>query len=134
MKRSARRIRIPALTLFLIAAAVPALPQAAAAPQTEKQKVEAPRYTVTRATSHIKIDGNLDEEAWASAVVIPLVFEWSPGDNIPAPVKTECLVTYDTHNLYLGFRCYDPEPQKIRAHFMDRDDSDRLILTTTSTL
>jgi hypothetical protein len=128
MRQFARRIYIPALALFLTASAATALPQAAAAPQTEKQKVEAPRYTVTRATSQIKIDGNLDEEAWGSAAVIPLVFEWMPGDNIPAPVSTECLVTYDTHNLYLGFRCHDPEPRKIRAHLMDRDDSDRLIL------
>ena len=128
MGKFAPRIYIPALALFLTAAAAPALPQTAAAPQTEKQKVEPPRFQVTRATSDIKIDGILDENAWASAVIIPLPFEWSPGDNIPAPVKTECLVTYDTHNFYMAFRCYDPEPCKIRAHLMDRDDSDRLIL------
>jgi hypothetical protein len=81
------------LVLLLSAAAALPMPQTAAAPQTEKQKVEAPRYAVTRATSKIKIDGNLDEEAWASTVVIPLLFEWTPGDNIPAPVSTECLVT-----------------------------------------
>ena len=55
-------------------------------------------------------------------------FEWQPGDNIPAPVDTDCRVTYDLHNLYIGFRCFDPEPKKIRAHLMDRDDTDTLIL------
>ena len=74
------------------------------------------------------MNGVLDEEAWAVAQAIPLPFEWQPGDNIPAPVKTECLVTYDIHNLYIGFRCFDPEPKKIRAHLMDRDDTDTLIL------
>jgi hypothetical protein len=118
-----------ALALFLtVAAGPPAFAQAASSPQTERQKIEAPRFNISRATSKIKIDGMLDEPAWQTATVIPLPFEWQPGDNIPAPVKTECLVTYDTHNFYVAFRCYDPEPRKIRAHLMDRDDSDRLVL------
>ena len=53
--------------------------------------------------------------------------EWQPGDNIPAPVQTQCLVTYDARNLYVAFRALDPKPGDIRAHFMDRDDTDTLI-------
>jgi hypothetical protein len=128
MRRPKSPIPVLALTLFLLASAAPAWPQAALPPQTDKQKIEAPRFQVSRAASPVRIDGVLDEEAWASATVFPLPFEWQPGDNIPAPVKTECLVTYDFHNLYIAFRCFDPEPRKIRAHLMDRDDSDKLIL------
>ncbi len=117
-----------ALVLFTLASTAAAGPQAAPPPQTEKQKIESPRYNVNRAASRVKVDGVLDEEAWASATIIPLPFEWQPGDNIPSPVNTECLVTYDTHNFYVAFRCYDPEPRKIRAHLMDRDDTDKLIL------
>ncbi len=95
---------------------------------SEERNAGSPRFTVTRTASRIKIDGVLDEEAWKSATVIPLPYEWQPGDNIPAPVKTECLVTYDLHNLYIAFRCFDPEPGKIRAHLMDRDDADTLIM------
>ncbi|HYA49086.1 MAG TPA: hypothetical protein VEG35_05245, partial [Burkholderiales bacterium] len=86
-----------ALGLSLLASAAPARPQATPSPQTEKQKIESPRFTVSRAASKVKVDALLDEEAWASATVIPLPFEWTPGDNIPSPVKTECLVTYDTN-------------------------------------
>ena len=128
MRRPISLTAVPALVLVWLAAAVPARPQAALPPQTEKQKIESPRFTVTRAASKVKVDGVLDEEAWASATVIPLPFEWTPGDNIPPPVKTECLVTYDTNNVYIAFRCFDPEPRKIRAHLMDRDDTDKLIL------
>lgn len=85
-------------------------------------------FQVSTASSKIKIDGLLNEEAWQTAAVIPLIYEWTPGDNIEPPVKTDCLVTYDHNNLYVAFRCYDPEPRKIRAHLMDRDDTDRLIL------
>jgi|GEM_PF-32996 len=85
-------------------------------------------FQVSTASSKIKIDGLLNEEAWQTATVIPLIYEWTPGDNIEPPVKTDCLITYDHNNLYVSFRCYDPEPRKIRAHLMDRDDTDRLIL------
>jgi hypothetical protein len=96
--------------------------------QVKPERVESARFQVAKAASKIDVDGVLDEEAWAAAPVIPLPFEWQPGDNVPAPVKTECLVTYDIHNLYVGFRCFDPDPKRIRAHLMDRDDSDTLIL------
>jgi hypothetical protein len=96
--------------------------------RAQSNRVESARFQVTKAPSKIDVDGVLDEPAWQEAAPIPLPFEWQPGDNIPAPVKTECLVTYDLHNLYVGFRCFDPEPQKIRSHLMDRDDTDTLIL------
>jgi hypothetical protein len=86
------------------------------------------RFDVIRASGPIKIDGVLDEADWAAAAPIPLPYEWQPGDNIPSPVKTECYVTYDLRNLYVAFRCFDPDPKKIRAHLMDRDDTDTLIL------
>jgi hypothetical protein len=84
-------------------------------------------FAVKRATSPIRVDGVLDEQAWADAVNVPVAFEWSPGDNIPAPVRTDCLVTYDGRNLYVAFRAFDQAPREIRAHLMDRDDTNTLI-------
>ncbi len=77
---------------------------------------------VPRINSDIKIDAVLDEPYWQDALVIEANIEVRPGENIPAPVQTEALIMYDDENLYCGFRCYDPEPEKIRAHFCDRDD------------
>jgi hypothetical protein len=126
MNKARRPAIIPLMFAFLgVALSGFASPSQAPA---KPERVESARFQVPKATSKIVVDGVLDEEAWAVAPVIPLPFEWQPGDNIPAPVKTECLVTYDIHNLYIGFRCFDPEPKKIRAHLMDRDDSDTLIL------
>jgi hypothetical protein len=95
--------------------------------EKDKQQLSAQHYTVTPATSPIKVDGVLDEQAWAEAVVIKLPYEWTPGDNIPPPVDTDCLVTFDKKYFYVGFRCYDREPKKIRAHLMDRDSIDTFI-------
>lgn len=87
----------------------------------------AKQYNVDPSASRIKIDGVLDEEAWQKAVKIDLPYEWSPGDNTPAPVKTGCMVTFNKFALYIAFRCFDPEPGKIRAHYMNRDTIDTFI-------
>ena len=110
--------------LVLLLSAVAALAQ--------PRQVEAPpkgptTFAVSKARSAVKVDGVLDEAAWGSAAVVPVAYEWAPGDNIPAPVTTQCLVTFDTKNLYVAFRAADPRPAEIRAHLMDRDDVDTLI-------
>jgi hypothetical protein len=87
----------------------------------------AERYVIPPAASKIKVDGLLDDEAGQKATVIKLPYEWMPGDNTPAPVETECLVTFDRAGLYIAFRCFDPKPGEIRAHLMDRDATDTLI-------
>jgi hypothetical protein len=82
---------------------------------------ELPQYRITRAISSIRVDARLDEEAWREALTIDLPFEIHPGENVPAPVHTECRITYDDQNLYLAFRADDPEPSRIRARLADRD-------------
>jgi hypothetical protein len=89
--------------------------------KTAAQYPPAKHFQVTTAASKIKIDAVLDEEAWQKAVKIDLLYEYYPGDNIPAPVKTECLITFSRSKLYVAFRCFDPEPGQIRAHLMNRD-------------
>lgn len=80
-----------------------------------------PPHAVTRATSPIQVDGNLDEAAWQGAAVIDLLYETRPAENTAPPVKTECLITHDDDSLYIAFRAHDPDPSQIRAHLSDRD-------------
>jgi len=132
-RRGAGRPAVPWTSAAVAAAVALALGAAPAYPQQAPAPAPAPRvfpkltFAVTRAASGIKIDGVLDDEAWKTAAVVPLPYEWAPGDNVPPPVETECLVTYDTANLYVAFRALDPRPADIRAHLMDRDDTDTLI-------
>ena len=95
--------------------------------EKEKEKIEVSHYPVAQATSEIKVDGVLDEKAWEDAGIIKLPYEWLPGDNIPSPVDTDCMVTFDKKFFYVGFRCYDPDPSKIRAHLMDRDSIETFV-------
>jgi hypothetical protein len=76
---------------------------------------------ITRATGEIRVDARLDETAWQDALVIALDYEWFPGDNTPAPVRTEARLTFDDENLYVAFQASDPDPSAIRAFFADRD-------------
>lgn len=115
------------LAVFLLIHFVGLVPHLYSREKPGEKYPQAKNYTVQKAVSRIKIDGVLDEEAWKYPEKIELPFEWMPGDNIPAPVKTECLVTYDRSKLYVAFKCFDPEPEKIRAHFMDRDSINTFI-------
>ncbi|MGB5388967.1 MAG: DUF5916 domain-containing protein, partial [Thermoanaerobaculia bacterium] len=78
-------------------------------------------YSIPRTESPIKVDAKLDEPGWQEAARIELQFETRPGENIPPPVETECLVTYDSSQVYIAFKAYDENPQAIRAHMVDRD-------------
>lgn len=79
--------------------------------------------TITATDQKIIIDGSVDEAAWAGALKIEQFVEMHPGDNIEPPVKTEAWMTYDRENLYIAFRCADPDPGRIRAIYADRDSA-----------
>ncbi len=78
-------------------------------------------YTIVRASSPITIDAVLDEAAWAGASVLPIPYEWLPGDNVPAPVDTDVRLTFDDDHLYISAVAHDSDPKAIRAHLSDRD-------------
>jgi hypothetical protein len=80
-----------------------------------------PPITLHRAEGAIRIDGDLSDPGWKNAATIDKFYETSPGDNIPAKVRTVAYLTYDDHNFYIGIRCDDPDPRKIRAPYVDRD-------------
>ena len=93
--------------------------------RTQEKPPSGGRYRIPRASSAIRIDGVLDEQAWRDALRVELNVEVQPAENVPAPVRTEALVTYDDRKFYVAFRAFDPEPARIRAHFKDRDQAFR---------
>lgn len=102
---------------------------AAGAGGTPAERAE---YALHRVTDEIRVDGHLDEPGWTTAAVISLDWETAPGDNEPAPVRTECHLAYDVSALYLACRAFDVDPGSIRAYIVDRDGTrghDRIILS-----
>ncbi|HYW06749.1 MAG TPA: DUF5916 domain-containing protein [Longimicrobium sp.] len=115
MRPIARSIPI-VVAVTIAAAALPAQTPAARAP------LPAPRtFAASVSEGAIRVDAQLDEAAWNSATPIDIPYEYFPGDNTPAPVRTDCRITYDREALYLGCRAHDPEPRRIRANLTDRD-------------
>jgi hypothetical protein len=68
----------------------------------------------------LRIDGHLDEAAWAAAEPV-LLTQQSPVPGGATPFRTEVRVLAAPEGLYLGFRCEDPEPSKIATHTLQRD-------------
>ncbi|MGD2116662.1 MAG: carbohydrate binding family 9 domain-containing protein, partial [Acidobacteriota bacterium] len=124
-RRGAMVFTVLLLTLSLAATAAPAARSQDEPEEPAPRSLEDPgtlHFDIARATSEIKVDAHLDEDAWEDAGEIPLAYEWFPGDNVPPPVETTCLVAYDDQNLYVAFIARDPRPEEIRAHLMDRDN------------
>lgn len=108
---------LAALSLLLFT-----LPSFAAGAERRQDSSDMSLPVVPATEGKINVDGILDEAAWRDALAMELAYEVEPGENTPAPVRTEVLVTHDAHTLYIGFRCYDPQPAAIRSHLQDRDN------------
>lgn len=81
-----------------------------------------PNFAVHRAAGPIVVDGRLDDAGWAGTADIPIKWEITPGDNTPALAQSTCHVTFDSSKLYVGCHAFDPRPEQIRAHLVDRDN------------
>ena len=82
-------------------------------------------YRVPRAAVAPKIDGVLDDAAWAQVAPMP-TGQWKSynpnrGDDMPEVYKTEVRIAYDDRNVYFAFHCFDNEPDKIRTNVVKRD-------------
>lgn len=68
------------------------------------------------------IDGVLDDEAWnRPPLELSDWISYNPlyGDRIPH--HTDVWVVYDDHNLYVAFRCTDPQPGQVKTGIRRRD-------------
>jgi len=75
----------------------------------------------------IEVDGIINVSEWQQAVQVPLSYEISPGENIPAISSTTAYLLEDGEYLYVAFNALDDNPEKIRAYLSERDklwDSD----------
>ena len=77
---------------------------------------------MSRAPASIRVDGDLSDTGWQGAAVLDRFWETQPGDGVEPKVRTEALVTYDAERLYIGLRCFDPQPSRIRAPYVERDE------------
>ncbi len=75
----------------------------------------------TSSTGPIVLDGRLEEADWQRAQVQTLV-QQSPHPGESTPFLTEVRVLKSSKSFYFGFRCSDPDPRRMAAHSMQRDN------------
>ena len=69
-----------------------------------------------------RIDGTLDDAVWQRAAPQSGFIQLEPARGAPATDDTAFRIAYDVHNLYVAFRCYDAEPDKIVNRMTRRGD------------
>ncbi len=80
-----------------------------------------PTLTVTRVKGIIRVDGQLDEDAWSDIVPISNFSEVFPNEQSRPPVELSGRIMYDDDYLYVGIIVVD-DPSQIRANLSDRDE------------
>ena len=92
--------------------------------------------TARRTTQPPKIDGAMDDAAWADAPALTDLVQAEPFEGQPATERTEIRLLYDDKFLYIGVTCFDSEPSQIVTSDARRDadlgsmDSFQMILDT----
>lgn len=69
-----------------------------------------------------RIDGRLDDAAWATAPVATGFTQYRPEPGQPASQQTDARVLYDDDALYVGLRAYETEPDAIAGQLTRRDE------------
>jgi hypothetical protein len=85
-----------------------------------------PGYTgedieATKISERIKIDGVLSEEVWLKGKPVTGFIQYTPNEGQPASEPTKVTVLYDETAIYVGFMCYESEPEKMVMILGERD-------------
>lgn len=68
-----------------------------------------------------KIDGAIDDEVWKQIEPVTDFTQQEPDEGAEPTEKTEVRIAFDERHLYIAFRCFDREPDKIDRRVMRRD-------------
>jgi len=69
-----------------------------------------------------RIDGILEESFWNAAEPATEFLQREPDQGALATERTEVRILRDDDNIYVGFRCFDSQPDQIIATLMRRDE------------
>ncbi|HEU4455144.1 MAG TPA: DUF5916 domain-containing protein [Longimicrobium sp.] len=123
LRASRAPLAFGAFLLALCAAAAPAGAQAAA--PSAAVEPDRRRVTALRVDAELpRIDGKLDDAAWALAPAADSFVQRRPTEGAPAAERTEVRFLYGADALYVGARMYSRDPAAIQAPVGRRDNDD----------
>lgn len=90
--------------------------------QVREKNAPGKKLSIRKSTGHITLDGILDEPDWQNADVAKDFFLNYPVDTTHAEFQTEARVTFDDHQFYVSFVCFDDKtPNVIQSLRRDYD-------------
>jgi hypothetical protein len=100
-------------------------PPAPIAPAVISRDSATGRATIraVRLTEPLRIDGRLDEAVYASVPPVSDFVQMEPHAGSPATEKTELWILFDKDNVYVTFRCWESNPERMAVKEMRRDNS-----------
>ncbi|HEX6040884.1 DUF5916 domain-containing protein [Longimicrobium sp.] len=108
--------------LLLVLAAVPLPAQQGQAPAAAGGAAGTRRVAgAAPLTGQVRVDGRLDDDAWASAPVLTDFTQAYPNPGAPASERTEVRVLVGPDALYVGARMFDSSPDSIASQLSRRD-------------
>ena len=118
-----------AAVAVLLAAPVPAahaqngVPSLRVAPGSTAVDPAAPVSAMAvRASTAIRVDGVLDEDAWQDAQPITQFWQRDPHEGEPGSERTEARMVYGDDAIYVGVRAWDSHADQIKALLTRRDE------------
>ena len=108
------------LTVLLITA-TPLVAQTSPQPSAPVAQKQARAVRLNGMT--IKLDGHLDDAAWASAAWITDFVQKMPKEGAPPTDSMRIALLYDGDALYVGARMYSKDPSKLQAPLSRRDNT-----------
>ncbi|MGB3619282.1 MAG: DUF5916 domain-containing protein [Catalinimonas sp.] len=69
-----------------------------------------------------KVDGRLTDAAWEQVAWSGNFYQYEPSDEEPASQRTRFKILYDERYLYVAWRCFDTEPERVEARLGRRDE------------
>ena len=75
-----------------------------------------------RVTSPLRIDGRLDETVYETLIPASDFIQLEPYPDVPATEKTDVWVLFDDEHVYVAFRCWETQPERLVANEMRRDN------------
>ena len=122
-------MRIPSLVLAVLLVSFASLLVAQdAAPVVEKiyadlTNIEKKIYLTQKVKLGTPVlDGQFEEECWKQVDWGGDFIQQQPEENIAPTQRTAFKILYDDRNIYIAFRCFDTEPDKIVRRMARRDD------------
>jgi hypothetical protein len=81
------------------------------------------RVTVraVRVNVPVRVDGQLDEELYSKVLPMSDFIQSEPREGAPVSQRTEVWLLYDDDHIYVSFRCWEDQPERMVVNDMRRD-------------